>query len=242
MSPVLMPSMTHAQTAGWLALLDLHDRISAGWTLVGGQMVHLHCAERGASPVRPTDDADAVLDVRAQPRMLHTFTKALADLGFASDGRSWEGHEHRWVREAAQVDVLIPSGIGARAAARLGVSGGTTLQTPAAQQALDRSHDVDVVVEGRAGVMPRPNLLRALVAKAAAYTIASDPGRARHLTDFAVLTTLIAPSDHIDDAGKRDRAYLTSMIGALVADKRILLTVEGAPGGLDTLRLALGFD
>ena len=41
MSPVLMPSMTHAQTAGWLALLDLHDRIPAGWTLVGGQMVQI---------------------------------------------------------------------------------------------------------------------------------------------------------------------------------------------------------
>ena len=234
-----MPAMTEAQTAGWLALLDLHDRPPTGWTLVGGQMVHLLCVERGAYAARPTEDADAVLDVRAHPRILHTFTAALSDLGFKADGRSWEGHEHRWVRGSAQIDVLIPRGIGARAAARRGVSGGTTVQTPGAQQALDRSQDVAVVVDGHGGVVPRPNLLGALVAKAAAYTVVNDPKRARHLTDFAVLTTLIAPSDRVEDAEKRDRAYLTSMLGALVTDKRTLLAVDGAPGGLDTLRLAL---
>jgi hypothetical protein len=235
-----MPAMTAAQTAGWLALLDLRDRLPTGWTLVGGQMVHLHCAERGVSPARPTDDADAVLDVRAQPRILHAFTEALSDLGFTADGRSWEGHEHRWKRDPAQIDVLVPRGIGARAAARLGVGGGTTVQTPGAQQALNRSQDVDVIVAERMGVVPRPSLLGALVAKAAAHTVATDPNRRRHLIDFAVLTTLIAPSDHIEAAGKRDRSYLTSMIGALVADKRTLLSVEEAPGGLETLRLALG--
>jgi hypothetical protein len=28
-------------------VLDLYDRLSDGWTLIGGQLVHLHCAERG---------------------------------------------------------------------------------------------------------------------------------------------------------------------------------------------------
>lgn len=57
--------MPAEQTASWLGLLDLYARLSEGWTLIGGQLVHLHCAERGHFPVRPTNDADTVIDVRA---------------------------------------------------------------------------------------------------------------------------------------------------------------------------------
>ena len=64
---IVLPPMLAAQTASWHALMDLYGRHAEGWTLVGGQMVHLHCAERDYSPIRPTDDADAVLDVRADP-------------------------------------------------------------------------------------------------------------------------------------------------------------------------------
>lgn len=32
------------QTASWHALLDLYEAHPTGWTLVGGQMVHLWCA------------------------------------------------------------------------------------------------------------------------------------------------------------------------------------------------------
>lgn len=42
--------MLAGQTASWHALLDLYERHPEGWTLVGGQMVHLHCAERDYSP------------------------------------------------------------------------------------------------------------------------------------------------------------------------------------------------
>ena len=126
--------------------------------------------------------------------------------------------------------------------ARRGVSGGTTLQTPAAQQALDRTDDAAVVTGGREGVVRRPNLLGALVAKADAYHNTSDTARSRHLIDFAVLTTLIAPSDHINAATTRDRRRLTSAMGALVAEKRTLLAVEGATDGLAVLRLTLGID
>jgi hypothetical protein len=34
-------------------------------------MVHLHCAEHGYDPPRPTDDVDTVIDVRADPGLLH---------------------------------------------------------------------------------------------------------------------------------------------------------------------------
>jgi hypothetical protein len=82
--PVLLPAMTRAQAASWHTLMDLHERLPGHWTLVGGQMVHLHCAERGVHPERPTEDADTVLDVRASHDMLARFTGALVDLGFGS--------------------------------------------------------------------------------------------------------------------------------------------------------------
>lgn len=71
---IVLPPMLDAQTASWHALMDLHERHPEGWTVVGGQMVHLHCAERDHAPTRPTDDADAVLDVRADPHFPESFT------------------------------------------------------------------------------------------------------------------------------------------------------------------------
>jgi hypothetical protein len=101
---IALPSMPPEQTASWLGVLDLYDRLSDGWTLIGGQLVHLYCAERGRFPERPTNDADTVIDVRADPEMLHTFTKALTGLGFESAGISAEGSQHRWIRDRASID------------------------------------------------------------------------------------------------------------------------------------------
>ena len=235
-----MPAMGDAQHSAWTALLDLYDRRPTGWTLVGGQMVHLHCAERGASPTRPTDDVDAVLDVRAEPHALKDVTTTLTNLGFTSAGTSWNGHQHRWIRDDdAVIDVLIPRHLGIRAASRTGAAGGTTLETPGAQQALDRTEDVAVDVAGRVGTVRRPNLLGALVAKAAAHTVTVDVDRERHITDFAVLTTLIVPSDAVHAATKRDRRYLDQMVAVMTANERAWAGVAGAGDGLERLRLAL---
>lgn len=239
---VVMPPMRDAQRAGWLALFDVHDAHPTGWTLVGGQMVHLWCAERGTSPARPTDDLDAVLDVRGEPGnpgVLMTFTSVLSRLGFAPAGTSPNGHQHRWVRDEAQIDILIPRGVGERAARRKGAGGGTTLETPGAQQALDRTQDVHVRVGDRTGTVRRPDLLGALVAKAAAHTVTLDRTRRRHLTDFLVLCTLVEHGDQIEDATKRDRDYLHRMLRSIAHDRRAVLSIEGADDGVHTLRLAL---
>lgn len=235
----VLPAMTDAQTIGWLALLDLFDRKPTGWTLVGGQMVHLHCAERGATPTRPTDDIDAVLDVRAEPHVLWSITRELAHLGFAADGESPAGHQHRWVRAGASIDILIPRHLGERASSRRGYSGGTTIETKAAQQALDRTEKVAVVVAGREGYVRRPSMLGSLVAKAAAYTVPLDAGRERHLIDLAVLSTLVIPTDRLQNATTRDLRYLHTALGALALTPRILGAVEGSNDGLERIRRAL---
>lgn len=52
----VLPAMPPEQTAAWHGLLDLYERLHQGWSLIGGQLVHLLCAERGQFPIRPTND------------------------------------------------------------------------------------------------------------------------------------------------------------------------------------------
>lgn len=78
---IFLPPMPPEQTASWMGLLDLLERLADGWTLIGGQLVHLHCAERGHCPVRPTNDADTVIDVRADPTMLATVESCVPGRG-----------------------------------------------------------------------------------------------------------------------------------------------------------------
>lgn len=230
--------MLAAQTASWHALMDLHERHPDGWTLVGGQMVHLHCAERDHTPTRPTDDADAVLDVRAEPHFHESFTTTLADLGFAFH-TSGEGLQHRWVNGLAQIDVLLPDGVGERATSRPGAGGSPTLATPGGTQALRRSETVAVTVAGRAGHVRRPNLVGALVIKAAAHSVGTD--NRRHRIDFVVLATILAARDFREDpATKSDRRRLRAMITAVHEDEAVMLGSADVEATLARLELAAG--
>lgn len=235
-----MPALGHKSALAWHALFDLSEKVPNNWCLVGGQMVHLWCIERGIIPNRPTDDGDAVLDVRAQPTILHQVTAALVDIGFESAGQSPEGHQHRWIRGDATIDVLIPENIGERAAARRGITGGTTLEARGSRQALDRAELVTVRHDGRQAQIWRPNLLGALVLKAAAYTVPLDPAVKRHLIDFAVLSTLVTRGDRLATAmTPKDRRRLGNAIGALRLDGTIVPAIDGADLGLERLVVAL---
>lgn len=232
--PIVLPAMTGAQAASWHALMDLHERLPDHWTLVGGQMVHLHCAEHGVSPERPTEDADTVLDVRAARDILAQFTGALADLRFKPD-TSGDGLQHRWERMAdgAQIDVLLPDGVGQRAAARHGVGGAPTLETPGGSQALARSESVTVTAEGRTGQVRRPSLVGALVMKAAAHTAAGDAGKARHRRDFVTLSGLAGARDFRDaDLRPKDRQRLRAIVAAARGDRSVMLGLPDAEGHL----------
>lgn len=236
--PIQMPAMGIKQEQSWHALMDLFERLPEGWTLIGGQLVHLHCAERGAFPTRPTNDADAVVDVRASSDMLQKFTSALFEMGFRPD-TSGDGLQHRWLREEAQIDVLIPEGVGERAAARHGVGGAPSLEAPGTTQALARSRSVDVIVGDRTGSIIRPNLVAALVGKAAARTkIAADRAAARHCVDFVLMATLISARDFREtDLGSKDRQRLRSMV-KICRGEDAVLEVEGAHEALNRLERA----
>ena len=233
---VVLTGLTERQRQSWLGLFDVAADFPDGWCLVGGQMVHLYCQERGFSPSRPTNDGDVVLDVRAQPNVLRDFTGSLVSAGFTSAGVSPDGHQHRWVGDKATIDVLIPQSIGRTAASRKGITGGTTLATPGAQQAISRSEPVSVQLDDRVETIRRPNMLGALVAKAAAFSIPSDPGKERHLTDFATLAAMARGADQIgEQLSARDRRYLIPMLTALDDSRRLWASIDGAERGVVAL-------
>ncbi len=236
---VQMPAMNEAQKQSWYALMDLYERVNSDWTLIGGQLVHLHCAERGVSPTRPTNDVDTVVDIRAAPKILATFTGALKDLGFTPE-ISGDGIQHRWRRDDAQIDVLIPEGVGERAATRTGAGGAPTISSPGTTQALQRSEPVMILAEGRTGTVLRPNLIGALVSKAAARTeIASDRASTRHCTDFVVLANLVSARDFREtELNKRDRRRLQKML-AYCRNDGSAMSLENATGALDRLERAV---
>ena len=240
---IVLPVMPDEQTASWLALLDLYARLDHGWTLIGGQLVHLHCAERGRYPDRATNDADTVIDVRADPTMLHTFTRALTDLGFRSAGVSADGLQHRWLRDAASLDVLLPEGIGERARARPGVTGSPTLPTQGGTQALARTEVVAVTVDGRQGHVLRPNLVGALVGKAAALGNTGDRDPRRHRRDFVILAGLVTAADFRNETlTAKDRLRLRRMLTAVDKDLELTLELSGAADALTRLRMAANLE
>jgi hypothetical protein len=179
----------------------------------------------------------------ADPTSLHAFTNVLTDLGFRSSGVSAEGRQHRWLRDKASIDVLLPEGIGARSAAREGVTGSPTLSTQGGTQALERSDAVAVTVDGREGFVRRPNLFGALVVKAAAHTNVGDHDLRRHRRDFLVLAGLITAGDFTnDELSNKDRQRLRAMLAAIQKDRELNLEVTGAADSIARLRVAAKLD
>ncbi|WP_182376762.1 hypothetical protein [Nocardioides sp. WS12] len=213
---IVLPAMDRAQEAAWHALLDLYDKHPDDWTLIGGQLVHLHCAERGYSPQRPTNDADAVVNARI-PSALGAVTAALKELKFEPDP-SADDVQHRWINGDAVIDVLIPEGTGERTSRRKSASGFPTVAAPGGSQALKRTEIVEVQIGSRTGRVPRPTLLSAMILKAAAYSETTGSGRKRHCHDFAALAAILAASDTgtvlLDS---KDRKRLRKMITATLA-------------------------
>jgi hypothetical protein len=172
--------------------------------------------------------------------MLHDFTDLLVKLDFESAGESMEGHQHRWVRGEAVVDVLIPRFLGECGESRRGVTGGTTIAAPGSQQALDRAEAVDVMAGSAVGGVNRTTLLGSLIGKAAALKIMDDPGRERHITDFLTLAAVIRATDLRGVSYQpAERSHLANMLGHLVNNPQDMdLDPEGAQG-VDRLRISL---
>ena len=133
---VRLPPLAGGQADSWAALLELASALGDNWLVVGGQMVFLHEVERRAANVRPTDDVDVVVDLRAEPAGLVRIHGALVAAGFAQDRPNPDGAAHRYRRGGAVFDVLAPDNVGVRAQLDLGA--GRTVEAPGTTQAFHR--------------------------------------------------------------------------------------------------------
>lgn len=211
-----LPPLFGGQHQSWIALIELAELLGQHWLLVGGQMVFLHGIERGETTTRPTDDVDVVVDLRTDPAGLPKTHEVLIAAGFAQDPPSPDGAAHRYRRGDASFDVLAPDNLGGRASLALGA--GRTIAAPGATQAVARAETVTVELEGDRAVVRRPNLVGALLGKAAAVTkIASLTAdeRAKHLQDFDSLARLLGPADRAEASlAKAERRRIRGLIDA----------------------------
>jgi hypothetical protein len=255
-SPVVavLDRLTPAAEDGWHVLFDLAETDGANWVLVGGQMVYLLAVENGVPPVRATDDVDVALDVRAKPGATEWLAGWLVDRGFELESVSADGIGHRFVRPAdpgpgrVVIDILAPDGVGARTEV-FTRRPARTVRAPGTTQAFARSSLITVSVTGdtgrgiRTGRVRRPNVLGALITKAAATTIAVRQNPDRDFEDAALLLSLIDdPIAARADCGRADVKKLDRL--RLLADTRhpawLLLGGQAAERGRDALGFLIG--
>jgi hypothetical protein len=152
---------------------------SSDWVLIGGLMVATFDIEYG-DPWRQTHDIDSLFDVRHAARgAIRDHVDELRQVGFEFvTGR--EGLGHRLVRGDLILDLLstdhFPEDPLVSLSPRL-----ETFQTPGGSQAIKRRELVDVSFRGEAFLLPRPNLLGAILIKAAASKHARRPKDHRDL-------------------------------------------------------------
>lgn len=195
-------SREYASWAGWVEVSAFMPR---GWALAGGNLVRLHLEERGRDITRSTRDIDVILDIRAEPQSIRGIVTALRSADFEPDGLNPSGHDHRWVRGDAQIDVLTPDFLGPNLLERKHPGLGRLLPTRGAQFALNRTERVTVRVDDLELEVNRPDLVGALYGKCSALLVSLDLDKARHLGDIAALAAAIGPNDRRELMALRPR-------------------------------------
>jgi hypothetical protein len=221
---VRLDNLIPAAWEGWGLLFELASDIGEGWTIVGGQMVQVLAAEYGASDrVRPTEDMDVLVDVRARRDGTEQLGRWLVEHDVLHEGYSPDGIGHRYTRVAVTgpgkliVDVLAPEGLGERANLTT-TPPARTIQVPGGTQALGRSEAVEVTITDfvgageRTGTVLRPTLVAAIIAKAAATTINVRTAPERDWQDAALMLSLVSdPFAAAEGLTAKDRRRLAEL-------------------------------
>jgi len=178
----------------WPLLLEVADACTDGiWSVVGGTMVQIHAELAGIEPPRVTADVDLLLDLMSRGTSFGGIASQLERLGFGPDQPSHPGAPfHRFRRADDVIDLLVADHLPGHIHPRwlrqpvMSIDGGA--------QALQRLTHVDLIHHGTTTTVTVPDLLGALVLKAAA-AIADSRDAARHEADAALLAALITDHD-----------------------------------------------
>lgn len=224
----------------WPLVIEVAGTLPGGsWVLVGGLMVQLHARAAGVIEVRPTHDVDALVDVMAAGVSVAAIAGLLIGRGFEVVGPGWpDSPVHRLRRSDDVIDILVADHLPKRSQPRL--HGHPVMPVDGGAQALARTQQVVIDHDGLTTELMVPDLLGALVLKAAAH-MADRRDRDRHLRDAALLASLI--TDHRDDLARlqgSDRKRLRHLRDALsdpLDDAWLLLPDDARQRGQDTLRI-----
>ena len=177
-----------------------------GWILVGGLMVHCHAQRAGMVNVRPTDDADIVVELQTHNYSAHAH--ALRIMGFTAH-ESLDSHAafHRFTRDKDTVDLMIPD----QASPSPRYLGRSLIKVPGSASALKRTVEHQLP----AGTSIRiPDLASALSLKGAAHQVPSA-NAVRHLQDSVTLFACAGPDGLPTDLSKSMRANVNHVVKCL---------------------------
>src|ERR1700737_1057648 len=197
-------------------------------------MVALHGWVHGRDHVRPSKDADILVDVRVISEGTGVFCQALVEDGYELTERSVGGHGHSFARGEVSFDVLAPDGLGPRAQL-LTIDGFRTVRVPGGTQALHRTAALAVRTRAATGTVPLPNLLGAILVKVRAIDVDDEPEAQRHDDDEEREAAPIANSPYPPPLGRgrvfwRESCRLAEELGG---DAGWRVGGAGAGGGID---------
>lgn len=216
-----LAGLSPAAEEGWWLLFDLMAERGDTCLLIGGQMMALLAAEHASVLPRTTDDVDVVVNVQQHRRGTEWLADWLLERGFEFARPSADNIGHRFWRPTDAgygtivFDVLAPAWLG-RAQIALTRPPARTVRAPGSTTAFARSSVVDVRIDGilgrgqRVGQVRRPDLLGALVMKAAGIAeIAVRSNAERDWQDVALLLSLLPdPVAEAQRCTARDRRRL----------------------------------
>jgi hypothetical protein len=193
--PVELPTEPEDVAALWHELLDLADEMPVPWVLIGAQMVALHAWRAESKPPRTSRDGDVLVNVRQKPTGTRVLAEHLDARGFHMTGPSRQGLGHEFLRAGVAIDILAPDNLGSRASLET-LHRARTLSVPGGTQSLARAETIDVRLGERAGSIPIPNLVGAIILKLRAIAVDDVPDAQK--SDVALLLSLIVRADEIN--------------------------------------------
>lgn len=191
---VQLPTEPPEIAALWGALLDLAEANPVPWVLIGAQMVALHAWSAESEMPRLSRDGDLLVNVREEPAGTRLLAEYLVERGFELGDPMRQGvnHGHEFKSQDVSLDILAPDNLGTRANLRT-LGQARTVRVPGGTQALQRAGAIEVRLGDRAGAIPVPSLLGAILLKAEAIAVDDVPQAQK--VDLAVLLSLVTDRD-----------------------------------------------
>lgn len=200
----------------WNTVIELADELPTGsWMLVGGLMTQAHAMLAGYES-RATKDIDVLIDVMSSSANIPAVLRQLQFMGFELQEPGLRGSAfHRLRADDLVVDVLVADHLPKGRASTAKVNRWPMMEIAGGAQAIERKMELSLVHSGGVSKLLIPDLLGALILKAAAYC-ADRRDRHRHLEDVALLASFM--DDHKEALSRlhgSDRKRLRAVSAAL---------------------------